>query len=470
MVQFSTSNLLLLGGLLSGLGDLASGLLGLVDGLDDADSDGLPHVTDSETTERRVLVVRLNTHGLGGDELDDGGVARLDELGGVLEGLTGTTIDLLDELSELASNVSSVAIEDGCVTGTDLTGVVEDDDLGVEGSGLLGGVVLGVGGDVATTDILDGDVLDVEADVVTGVTLLELLVMHLDGLDFGGDVGGGEGDDHTGLDDTGLDTTDGHSSDTTDLVDILEGETEGLVGGTDGGLDGVDGVEEGLTLERAGLSVTGPTLVPGHVGGLLQHVVSVPSGDGHEGDSLGVVADLLDEVGGLLDDFVETILGPLGGIHLVDGDDELTDTEGEGEESVFTGLTILGDTGFEFTSSTSDDEDSTIGLGGTSDHVFDEVTMAGGVNDGDHVLGGLELPEGDIDGDTTLTLGLELVEDPGILEGTLSELRSLLLELLDGTLVDTTALVDQVTGSGGLAGIDVSDDDDVNVSLLLSHF
>ena len=32
---------------------------------------------------------------------------------------------------------------------------------------------------------------------------------------------------------------------------------------------------------------------------------------------------------------------------------------------------------------------------------------------GDHVLGGLELPEGDIDGDTTLTLSLELVEHPG---------------------------------------------------------
>ena len=32
---------------------------------------------------------------------------------------------------------------------------------------------------------------------------------------------------------------------------------------------------------------------------------------------------------------------------------------------------------------------------------------------GNHVLRGLELPEGDIDGDTTLTLGLELVEYPG---------------------------------------------------------
>lgn len=47
------------------------------------------------------------------------------------------------------------------------------------------------------------------------------------------------------------------------------------------------------------------------LGGLLQHVVTVPPGDGHEGDSLRVVTDLLDEGGRLLDDFVETVLAPL---------------------------------------------------------------------------------------------------------------------------------------------------------------
>lgn len=41
-----------------------------------------------------------------------------------------------------------------------------------------------------------------------------------------------------------------------------------------------------------------------------------------------------------------------------------------------------------------------------------------------------------------------------------------LLELLDGTRVDTTALVDQVTGGGRLAGIDVADNDDVDVGLV----
>jgi hypothetical protein len=58
-------------------------------------------------------------------------------------------------------------------------------------------LVLGVTSNVTTTDFLDGDVLHVEANVVTGETLNKLLVVHLDGLNFSGDTSGGEGDDHT---------------------------------------------------------------------------------------------------------------------------------------------------------------------------------------------------------------------------------------------------------------------------------
>lgn len=47
------------------------------------------------------------------------------------------------------------------------------------------------------------------------------------------------------------------------------------------------------------------------LGGFLQHVITVPSRDGDEGNGLGVVADLLDEGGGFLDDFIEAVLTPL---------------------------------------------------------------------------------------------------------------------------------------------------------------
>lgn len=360
---------------------------------------------------------------------------------------------MFSPLTELAGNVGSVAVENWRVSVTNLTWVVEDDDLGVERSGFLWRVLLGVTADVATTDILDRDVLDVESDIVTWETGLELLVVHLDRLDFGGDGRRGKSDNHTGLDGTGLYTTDWYRSDTANLVDILEWQTEWLVGWARGRLDSVNGFEEGLALDLTGLGLLLPALEPSHVGGLLQHVVSVPSGDGYESNLLGVETDLLDKVGGFLYDFLVTSLGPLGSVHLVDGNDELTDTEGEGQQSVLAGLAVLGDTGLKLTSTGGNDEDGAISLGGTSDHVcgdttlavrsvankmdfpltLDEITVTWGINDGDKVLWSLELPESDIDCDTTLTLGLELVEYPGILEGTLSEFSSLLLELLDGT-------------------------------------
>jgi len=429
----------------------------------------LSHVTDSETTERRVVSESLNTHGLGGNHLDDGSITRLDELGAVLNGLASTTVNLLQELRELASNVSSVAVENWGVTGTDLTRVVEDNDLSVEGVASLGRVVLGVTADVTTANFLDRDVLDVEADVVTWDTFDELFVVHLDGLDFSGDTSGGEGDDHTGLDDTGLNTTDGHRPNTTNLVDILKRKTEGLVSWARRGVDGINGLKEGLASGLASLGLLLPALVPWAVAGDIDHVVTVETGDGNERNRLGVVADLLDEVGSLLDDFLVTSLGPLGGVHLVDGNDELSNTEGESEKSVLTSLAILGDTSLELTSTSGNDENGAIGLGSTSDHVLDEITVTRSVNDGDIVLRSLELPESDIDGDTTLTLSLEFVEDPCVLERTLAQFGSFLLELLNGTLVNTSALVDQVTSGGRLAGIDVADNDDIDVKLLLTH-
>ena len=153
-----------------------------------------------------------------------------------------------------------------------------------------------------------------------------------------------------------------------------------------GGLDGVDGVEEGLAGNLARLGLLLPSLVPRHVGGRLDHVVAVPSRDGDEGDALRVEPDLLDEVGRLLNDLLVTLLRVLAGVHLVDGDDELTDTEGEGEEGVLAGLAVLRDTGLEFTSARGDDEDGAVGLRGTGDHVLDKVAVARSVDDGDHVL------------------------------------------------------------------------------------
>jgi len=414
---------------LGGLGSLARHVL-LGHALDDTDSDGLTHVTDSETAKRRVFGEDFDAHRLGRFEGDHAGIPGLDELGVFFQNLSGTTVHLLGDFLELARNVGGVAIQDGGVTVGDLSRVVKDDDLGVEVSGRAGGVPGSVTSDESTTDFLDGQVLDVESDVVTWDSLDKGLVVHFHGLDFGGKLSRGEGDDHAWLEDTGLDTADWNCSDTTDLVHILERQTQSLV---DRALGGVDQVK---SLEEEG------SLVPRHVGGSVDHVVASPSGDRDEGDLHWLVADLLQVDGHLGLDLGVTRFSVLDGgvVHLVDADDHLLDTEGVSKESVLAGLSFLGHTSLELTDTGSDDEDGNISLGGTRDHVLDEVTVSWGVNDGEVELRGLELPQGNVDGDTTLAFCLQVVKHPCVLERRLSEFSSFLLELLDGTLVDTPHL------------------------------
>lgn len=341
-------------GLFGGLGNLATGSVLEVHGLDDTDGDGLSHITDSETSQRWELLEGLNAQRLGWDQVDDGGIARLDRFRVLFGRLARTTIDLLLDLGELAGNVSGVAIQHRGVSVGDLTGVVQDDDLSGEVSSTLGWVVLGVTGDVTTTQFLDRDVLDVETDVVSGHGLLQGFVVHFDGLDFSGQVDWGEHNNGTWLQDTGFNTTDWYRSDTTDFVDVLQGQTQGLVGGAAWGQDGIQGFDQALTIGLAFLALNVPSLEPWHLGGHLQHVVSVPSGNWDESNGGWVVTDLLDVGRDFLLDFLETGFAVwwLGRVHLVDTDDQLLDTEGEGEQGVLTGLSVLGDTDIVISSRT----------------------------------------------------------------------------------------------------------------------
>jgi len=109
-------------------------------------------------------------------------------------------------------------------------------------------------------------------------------------LDFGGDVGGSECDNHAGLDDTSLNSADGYCSNTADFVDILKRESKRLIRRSDRRFNRINGLKEGESLGSSGLAFLRPTLEPGHVGGLFNHVITVPARDGDEGDSLGVVS------------------------------------------------------------------------------------------------------------------------------------------------------------------------------------
>jgi len=200
------------------------------DALDDTNSDRLSHITNGKTSEWGVISKRFNAHGFRWGKSNDSSISVLDVFGGSLSLLTRAAVDLGQDLSELAGNVGSVAIEHWGISGVDLTGVIEDDDLGVEVLSLLWGVVLGITSNHTTANILNRQVLDVETDVVAWQSLWEGDVVHLNRLYFSGHVCGGECDVHAWLEDTSLNTSYRDSSNTSDFVHILKGDAEGLLG------------------------------------------------------------------------------------------------------------------------------------------------------------------------------------------------------------------------------------------------
>lgn len=75
----------------------------------------------------------------------------------------------------------------------------------------------------------------------------------------------------------------------------------------------------------------------------FQHVVSVPSRDGHKGHSVRVITNFLDVSADFLHNLFVALLAVVGlsGIHLVDAHNELLHSQGVGKESMFTSLPVL---------------------------------------------------------------------------------------------------------------------------------
>lgn len=408
---------------------------------------------------------------------------------GVLSlGTTGLLADLPVDGGDTAGRAASADEGNRRVANLELSGVVEDLHLGGEGLAGLEGIIALDDHDVTNAGhVLLGETLDVEANVVTGSSHGDRLVVHLNGEDLtsarlGGSVGGEEENFVSGLDFTLLNAAGDDISDTLDLVHTRDGHAEGLLQGALGDLDHLlEAVQEGHDLNRLLLGFDGDTLPPSHVSGSLEEVVSAPTGDGHERnavlDELLLPSDLDEHGGHLVLDLIVALLAVLGGIavHLVDTNDELLDTEQVDEAGVLAGLTLdltelvvaTGDGGGEVTIG-GNHEEGDIGLGGTGDHVLDEVSVAGGIDDGVVVRVSVELLGGAGDGDTTGTLLLGLVHVEGEGERLLAQNLGLILELLHGTLIDATELEDQASGGGGLTGIDVAADNNGNV-LLVTH-
>src|SRR5436190_1642606 len=289
---------------------------------------------------------------------------------------------------------------------------------------------------LAALDVLALDAAEQKADVVARLSLIEELAEHLDaGDDLLLRVAQADDLDFlTDLDDAALDTAGDDGSTTRDREDVLDRHQERLVDGALRNRDvGVDRVHELHDL-------AGPLVVV--VGGLQ----CLERGDADDGNVIAGELIAGEQLADLhLDELQEVRIG---GVDLVEGDDDVRHTDLAGEQDVLARLRHRAVRG-------GDDENRTVHLGGAGDHVLDVVGVARAVDVRVVALRGRILDVCGGDGDAALALFRGLVD---LIEG---HERSRALRRED--------LGDR-RGQRGLAVIDVTDRADVDVRLTAIEF
>ncbi|KAB0374921.1 hypothetical protein FD755_013413 [Muntiacus reevesi] len=230
-----------------------------------------------------------------------------------------TTINLLLQLSKLASDVSCVTIQHRCISSTDLAWMVQNNHLSCEASSFHGWIIFAVTSHIATTDIFDRHVLDIEAHIVPRKGFTQCFMVHFYRLHFSCYIDWSKGDHHARFENTSLHTTHRDSTNTTNFVDILERQTQGFVSWASWWQDAIQSFKQGGSTGIAILTGDFPSLEPWHVSTWLQHVVTIPARNWHKCYCVRVVANFLNVGADFLNYFLISLLaiGWLSRIHFV---------------------------------------------------------------------------------------------------------------------------------------------------------
>ncbi|KAB0365050.1 hypothetical protein FD754_009206 [Muntiacus muntjak] len=201
-----------------------------------------------------------------------------------------TMINFLLQLSKLASNVSCGTIQHRCISSTDLAWMVPNNHLSCEASCFHWWVIFAVNSHTATTNIFDRHVFDIETHIVPRKGFTQCFM------------------------NTSLHPTHRDSTDTTNFIDILEGQTQGFVSWVSWRQDAIQSFKQGGSTGIAILTSDFPSLNHGR-----SYVVTMPARNWHKHYCVRVVANFLNVGADFLNNFLVFLLavGWLSGIHFV---------------------------------------------------------------------------------------------------------------------------------------------------------
>lgn len=83
------------------------------------------------------------------------------------EFFTGSSVNFLSDFFEFDSNVCSVTIQDGGISVLDLSGVIKNNNLSKESKSFSCGVFFRVRGNISSFNFFNGNIFNIETDIVT---------------------------------------------------------------------------------------------------------------------------------------------------------------------------------------------------------------------------------------------------------------------------------------------------------------
>uniref|UniRef100_A0A8D1UXG2 Uncharacterized protein n=1 Tax=Sus scrofa TaxID=9823 RepID=A0A8D1UXG2_PIG len=90
-------------------------------------------------------------------------------------------------------------------------------------------VIFAVTSHIATTNVFDRHVFDIKAHVVPRKGFTQSFMVHFNRLDFSCNIDWSKGDHHARFENTGLHSAHRDCTNTSNFVDVLEGQAQGLV-------------------------------------------------------------------------------------------------------------------------------------------------------------------------------------------------------------------------------------------------